>query len=328
MAAFFPHDASMLARVAFLLAVIAAAAFALSRARQSAWLRVPAWIGVLAAAFAADRLTFAAPAGFRMIVLIASLLLAMKGIVCLESRLAGEPPLGAGAWFAFVLGWFGMRPAAFATFPGPARAGALEYLRRGVLSTALGAALALVARWSAGDLSAAHGIAPRELVGIASMMVAFSLTVHFGLFELQAGLWRSLGAECRSLFRAPLRSASLREFWGSRWNLAFSEMSAIALFRPLKPAVGANAATIAAFLFSGLLHEAAISLPVRAGFGLPLLYFALHALAMQIESRRFAATFARRPWLGRCWTLAWLLLPLPFLFHPPFVRGVIAPLLS
>ncbi|MEX1095748.1 MAG: MBOAT family protein [Planctomycetales bacterium] len=326
MDAFLPRDSTTVARVALLLAALVGTAFLLSRLPARPWNRLPAWIAVFAGVILADRLTLAEPAGFRMLALIAAPLLALKGVVSVESRLAGRTPLGLFAWWAFALGWFGMRPALFAAVPGPARPGAVAHLRKGTAFVSLGASLALAVRaWiTYGD--SAGAAAPR-LAGIASMMLAFSLIVHFGLCDMQAGLWRSLGADCRSLFRAPLRSTGLKEFWGGRWNVAFSEMTALAVFRPLRSVLGERMAATTAFLFSGLLHETAISLPVRAGFGLPLLYFALHALAMRLEARFFVRAFARRPWLGRLWTLAWLALPLPLLFHPPFVNGVIAPLL-
>jgi alginate O-acetyltransferase complex protein AlgI len=79
-----------------------------------------------------------------------------------------------------------------------------------------------------------------------------------------------------------------------------------------------------AFLVSGLLHELAISVPVRAGFGLPTVYFALHAVATGIEPR-----LGVRRWpapLGRLWTWAWVLVPLPLLFHRAFRDGMVLPL--
>jgi alginate O-acetyltransferase complex protein AlgI len=36
----------------------------------------------------------------------------------------------------------------------------------------------------------------------------------------------------------------------------------------------------------------------------------------------------RVKWLGRVWTLAWLALPLPILFHTPFREQVLWPLLG
>lgn len=72
----------------------------------------------------------------------------------------------------------------------------------------------------------------------------------------------------------------------------------------------------------------AISASVRAGFGLPSAYFALHALGVSIERwrRRAGRPISGRG--GRVWTLAWVILPLPLLFHDRFVEGVLWPLLG
>ena len=150
------------------------------------------------------------------------------------------------------------------------------------------------------------------------------------LFNLLAGLWRRIGGDCHALFRAPLRSTSLTEFWGRRWNLAFSEMTALTVYRPLRRLTGNRLASIVAFLFSGVLHELAISLPVRQGYGLPTLYFVLHAIAMQIENvlADCGKPINSSRLAGRCWTAVWLVLPLPLLFHVPFLRGCLWPLLG
>jgi alginate O-acetyltransferase complex protein AlgI len=126
-------------------------------------------------------------------------------------------------------------------------------------------------------------------------------------------------------FDAPHRSTSLGEFWGRRWNRAFSDMTALLVYRPLGRCGGALIGLGGAFVFSGLLHEVAISLPVRAGFGGPTAYFVLHALLVAIE-RRLAARglFDWPPGVGRVWTAAWLIAPLPVLFHRAFLEGVIA----
>jgi alginate O-acetyltransferase complex protein AlgI len=140
-------------------------------------------------------------------------------------------------------------------------------------------------------------------------------------------LW---GVDARPLFKAPLVSKSLTEFWGKRWNLAFVEMTAIGIYRPLYRKVGRPVAIFTAFLFSGLLHEMAISVPVKAGYGLPLLYFSLHGLLVLAEGRleRGGFSIQRLGWWSRVWTLGWLALPLPLLFHWPFLRGVVWPLVG
>ena len=131
---------------------------------------------------------------------------------------------------------------------------------------------------------------------------------------------------CRAVFVAPHRSESLGEFWSRRWNLAFSEMTSSAVYRPLAARAGRGVALAAAFLLSGLLHEMAISLPVRTGYGGPLAYFALHGALVAVERAAERRGVAVGGAAGRVWTAAWLLLPLPLLFHQPFLAGVVWPL--
>ena len=112
--------------------------------------------------------------------------------------------------------------------------------------------------------------------------------------------------------------------------MAFSEMAAIAVYQPLVRVASRGPAVAASFLYSGLLHELAISVPVRAGYGLPMVYFMLHGILMTVEARLAKASkpIDRVPWFGRTWTLAWLVVPLPILFHRPFLAGVVWPLIG
>ena len=92
---------------------------------------------------------------------------------------------------------------------------------------------------------------------------------------------------------------------------------------------GARGALLAGFLISGLVHEVVISLPARAGFGLPTLFFLIQAGAILFER----SAVGRRLGLGqgatgRLFTLAALALPAYGLFHPPFVYGVILPFMG
>jgi alginate O-acetyltransferase complex protein AlgI len=194
---------------------------------------------------------------------------------------------------------------------------------------ALGVALVLLARqvWLR---TAAWSEDGARVAATALLLPGLSLILHFGLFNVAAGAWRLLGVDARPLFRAPLLSTSLAEFWGRRWNLAFSEMTAIGIYRPVAGRLGRGPATGLAFLASGLLHELAISVPVGAGYGLPMCYFLLHG-GLTLAERGFER--AGRPvsgwgWPRRVWVLGWLALPLPILFHPWFLRGVIWPLIG
>ena len=167
-----------------------------------------------------------------------------------------------------------------------------------------------------------------RLLATAPLLAGLSLAVHFGFCNLLAGAWRLRGVACDALFRAPLRSRSLSEFWSRRWNLAFSEMTAIAAYRPISSRAGRGPALLASFALSGLLHEMAISLPVRAGFGRPFLYFALQGALVLVERALERRGRALEGWIGRAWTVVWLALPLPLLFHRPFLAGVVWPLIG
>jgi alginate O-acetyltransferase complex protein AlgI len=157
-------------------------------------------------------------------------------------------------------------------------------------------------------------------------MVATVLTLHFGLFHLLSCAWRLVGVNARPLMDHPLRSESVTEFWGRRWNTAFRDLTHRFLFRPLMPWLGARGAIVGGFLFSGLVHDVVISLPARGGYGGPTVFFAFQALAMLFErsalGRRYGLGRGRA---GRIFTAAVLLIPLYVLFHPAFVERIMVP---
>jgi alginate O-acetyltransferase complex protein AlgI len=165
---------------------------------------------------------------------------------------------------------------------------------------------------------------------LATILVlpGLSLLLHFCLCNLLAAAWRLRGVACDALFREPWRSQSLAEFWSRRWNLAFSQMTAIAVYRPLAERWGRGAALMAGFVVSGLLHEMAISMPVRAGFGMPLLYFMIHGVLVLVERELERRGRRLSGWVGRTWAAVWLVAPLPLLFHRHFVAQVIWPLIG
>jgi hypothetical protein len=320
--AFTPSALAVVWTGAALLAATLALGFAISRVASPRLARPAAWALVACAFLGAERLTAAEPAGFRMLGILGALLYGMKAVVSVEERIATGVVLSPLRWLAFAAAWPGMRPGLFASLGTRSLPGGWRLIGNGLVRLAVGALLLAAARraWAAGSVLAATALA----------LPALSLMLHFGIFNLLAGGWRLLGARCDALFRAPLRSRSLTEFWGRRWNLAFSEMTALGIYRPLAPRVGRPAAMVAAFFASGLLHEIAISLPVYRGFGLPLSYFTLHGLLRLAEQRleRAGHPVWRRAWLGRAWTLFWLVAPLPILFHRPFLAGVVWPLLA
>jgi Membrane bound O-acyl transferase family len=185
-----------------------------------------------------------------------------------------------------------------------------------LLTTALGIVLFFVfARWMPGAELAAW-------VG----MVGFALAFHFGLLHLLSCAWRMGGVDAHRLMNNPLRSASLGDFWGRRWNTAFRDLTHQFLFRPLAPRFGARGAILAAFVFSGVVHELVISVPARGGYGGPTMFFCAQGLGLLFERGVLAQRLGlARGWRGWLFAMALLVSTAPVLFHPPFLRFVIVP---
>jgi len=160
-------------------------------------------------------------------------------------------------------------------------------------------------------------------------MLGLILLLHFGSFQIVGLLWQRFGVNAKSIMSAPLRSTSLGEFWGKRWNLGFRQLAHELIFRPLHRSLGAGAAGFFVFVASGLIHDLVISLPARAGYGLPTAYFVLQGVGMTVEH----SEFGKRLGLGhgvRGWSFMALFLAGPafWLFHPWFVLRVILPFMQ
>ena len=80
------------------------------------------------------------------------------------------------------------------------------------------------------------------------------------------------------------------------------------------------------FAASGLIHDLVISLPARAGYGLPTLYFLVQGAGVTLERSQFGKRFGLgRGVRGWCFMVVFLTLPIFGLFHPWFVLRVILP---
>jgi hypothetical protein len=189
-----------------------------------------------------------------------------------------------------------------------------------IIETGLGAILVwVVAR------SVPHG---KPLLRGWVAMLGLILLLHFGIFQIVALLWQSVGVNAKAIMSAPLRSASLGEFWGKRWNLCFRQLAQELIFRPLHRTLGAGAAGFLVFVASGLIHDFVISLPARGGYGLPTLYFLLQGAGVTIERSRFGKRLGLRHGMrGWCFMAVFLTVPIFWLFHPWFVLRVILPFL-
>jgi alginate O-acetyltransferase complex protein AlgI len=160
-------------------------------------------------------------------------------------------------------------------------------------------------------------------------MVGLIFVLHFGTFHLLSLGWRRIGVSATPVMQNPLRSSSLAEFWGRRWNTAFHELATRFTFRPLRSVVGRAGATLLVFLVSGLIHELVISIPAKGGYGLPTGYFVLQGLGVAGERTRLGRRLGLgRGWRGWFFTVVVAAGPAFWLFPPPFVRNVILPMLA
>lgn len=261
----------------------------------------------------------------KMLGIIATTFTAMKVITAAVDYSDKKTKIKLIPWLAFALGWAGMRAQPFETLGNPALPNAWSMIRFGIGRVVAGLLL----------IALAHGIVALHLdSGLTYVLVspllliALSLVLHFGLLSIGAGQWRVMGVNTYLLFRQPAKSMSLTEFWGKRWNLAFIEMTSVAIFRPLRYKIGKQGAMVVAFLFSGVLHELALSVPVNSGYGLPMLYFIIQGIVLLIEKKLISteAAFFKHPVLARIWVFTWLVLPMPLLFHTQFIKLVVWPL--
>lgn len=263
----------------------------------------------------------------KMLAIIATTFSAMKVIAVTEGYKNRPLTLTFKQWCTYAIGWVGMRAQPFETLGQKAVPGGGEMVKFGISRIIAGALLILLA----------HGIVALHLEATLTyilvtpvLLVALSLILHFGLLSVSAGMWRFSGVNTYYLFRQPAKALSLTELWSKRWNIAFSEMTSVAIFRPLKNRVGAPAALMISFIFSGFLHELALSLPVNSGYGLPTLYFVIQGILVLVEKLLASrgVLFLRNRLVARVWVFFWLVVPMPLLFHEQFIKQIVWPLVG
>lgn len=227
-------------------------------------------------------------------------------------------------WCVFCYGWFGMNPSPFKYFPDKAFPDYLFHIKKGILRIVIGFLLINMAHWYHSNSNQNIAI---NYITHTCYLVGLSLILHFGILNINTGLLKMKGVNVSVLFNNPIKSKTLQEFWSRRWNLAFVELTTLAVLRPLRKQYGQKIAFWVSYIFSGLLHELAISLPVRSGYGLPFLYFIIQAtLILGVEKyiiKSDTGHIKRLVWLLIC-----LFVPMPILFHQPFIKGVVLPLVD
>ncbi|MEO7212754.1 MBOAT family protein [Mucilaginibacter sp.] len=201
----------------------------------------------------------------KMLAVIATTFSGMKVIAVTEGYKNRPLTLSFKQWLTYAIGWVGMRAQPFETLGQQALPGGGAMVKFGASRIIAGGLL----------IAIAHGVVALHLnamltymVVTALLLVGLSLILHFGFLSISAGMWRFSGVNTYYLFRQPAKALSLTELWSKRWNIAFSEMTSVAIFRPLKNKTGVAIALMVSFIFSGLLHELALSLIVWPMVGL------------------------------------------------------------
>jgi alginate O-acetyltransferase complex protein AlgI len=228
--------------------------------------------------------------------------------------------VSSGRSLGYLVAWPGMDACAFFNQgPKPAAPTATQWCVA-FLKTGFGAFLL----WGVARQAPPAGPLLTGWVGLVGLLFIF----FFGVFHLLALTWQQAGVDARYIMRAPLLARSLSDFWGARWNLAFHRLVHDFVFQPLRRRLGIGGATFASFLASGLVHELVISLPARAGYGLPTLYFLLQGAGVLVERSALGERCGLEGGLlGRFFTLLLTAGPATWLFHPPFITRVIIPLM-
>lgn len=257
-----------------------------------------------------------------MLLYITSTFWSMKLVVA-ANHLKKNEHLNFLQWCVFCYGWFGMNPAPFKAFPAKPFPDAGAYILKGISRILLGLAILTLVHTVFDSVSFRY----MEYIAYLFYLISLSLILHFGILNISTGALRFFGINVSALFKAPIKSKSLQEFWSKRWNLAFVELTTIAVLRPMKKRFGDRAAFWASYIFSGLLHELAISLPVKSGYGKPFLFFIIQAVLIMVVEKHLLKTTTSA--LFRFfWLMACLFLPIFILFHGQFILQVVLPLVN
>jgi hypothetical protein len=277
------------------------------------------WLPLAVLPLCAFALYDAAQAWVFMWILAISIYLGLKWLTWWKSRRLVPHTTWRSA--AYLLAWPGMDAQSFLDENNRAAQPRLRNWSWAFVETGLG----VILLWAV-----ARALPERQpLVRGWAGMLGLIFLLHFGIFQIVALFWQSFGVDAAPIMVAPLRSVSLSEFWGKRWNLGFRQLAYDLVFGPLHRSLGVGAASFLVFVVSGLIHDLVISVPARGGYGLPTAYFVLQGLGVTVERSPFGRRLGLREGIsGALFMVLFTAGPVFWLFHPPFVLHVIIPFMK
>jgi Membrane bound O-acyl transferase family len=158
-------------------------------------------------------------------------------------------------------------------------------------------------------------------------MIGVVFIRFLAIFDIWTLIFRRLGFPVEKAWVNPIAASSLRDFWGRRWNRIMSGLMRDLLFIPLSRKIGVVGATLAVFLYSGVVHEF-FSVLARSGYGGPTLYFIIQGVAFLFEGTRLGQRMLQGPsMVGRCWTFLIVVGPIALVAPPAFMYEVVVPIL-
>ncbi len=245
------------------------------------------------------------------------------GFKFLTLWLQREKLQGVPSWriLAYVFAWVGMDPRPFLVGQGRSTPRVPHSGLASSLCSLIVGALILV-------FAASNPAHLQDQLRAGLGLIGLACVLHFGLFKLVAWFWSNMGIAVAPVMNAPLQATSVNDFWSRRWNLAFRDLARVTVYRPVSRLAGGAVAMLLVFLVSGFLHEVALSLPARGGYGLPTLYFLLQGCAALTERYVRSQRPSMSRFAYRLSALATVVLPIPLLFHSAFLRTVIIPFLN